>query len=186
MSRLRITGGQLRGRVLRESLPPGVRPTTDRVREALFSMLGQDLQGLHFLDAYGGSGVVGIEAWSRGARVTIVERDRRVVGSLKRRAREAGVTWRLIVGDVLREAARLEPVDIVFADPPYALDPEPIARTLAPLARRILIIEAASVGQLPASLDGLERDRTRSYGRTELAFYRRPDPPGAVDDPVPT
>ena len=107
MTRLRITGGQARGRVLKEPVGPGVRPTTDRVREALFSMVGQDLAGQTFLDAYGGSGIVAIEAWSRGAEVTIVERDRRTLKALERRGAEVGVQWTLVPGDVLRRVASL-------------------------------------------------------------------------------
>ena len=62
---LRVTGGVLRGRVLPAPLPEGVRPTSARTREALFSIVGQDLEGLSFLDAFGGAGLIAIEAWSR-------------------------------------------------------------------------------------------------------------------------
>ncbi|MCE7957512.1 MAG: 16S rRNA (guanine(966)-N(2))-methyltransferase RsmD, partial [Acidobacteria bacterium ACB2] len=71
---LRITGGHLRGRVL-EGVPAGVRPTASRVREALFSMVGQDLRGWSVLDAFGGTGLLALEAVSRGAApVVVVER----------------------------------------------------------------------------------------------------------------
>lgn len=173
MARLRVTGGSLRGRVSREPIPPGVRPTTDRVREALFSMVGQDLDGKSWLDAYGGSGIVAIEAWSRGARVTVVERDRRTLGALKRRGRDLGVDWTLVAGDIARVVGRLEPHDIVFADPPYAVDPLPVAERLTSVCRERLIIEAASVASLPPELDGFVRERARSYGRTEVCMYVR-------------
>lgn len=173
MTRLRLTGGRARGRVVREPVGDGVRPTTDRVREALFSMLGQDLEGLTWLDAYGGSGIVGLEAWSRGATVRIVERDRRTLSALRRRVSELGATVETHHGDVLRLATRLQPVDIVFADPPYAHDPLPVLHALGPLARRWLVLETAATGTLPPEHEGLVQDRARSYGRTALCLYRR-------------
>ena len=69
---MRITGGSLRGRVVPGKVRPGVRPTSSRVREALFSMVGQDLEGVRVLDAFGGSGLLSFEAYSRGAIVTTV------------------------------------------------------------------------------------------------------------------
>jgi 16S rRNA (guanine966-N2)-methyltransferase len=101
-----------------------VRPTQDRVRESLFASLGGSLAGARFLDLYAGSGVVGLEALSRGAdRVTWVERDRRVLAVLRRNVGELGGNVRDIVpADAmafLRRGAGLEPFSLIFADPPY-------------------------------------------------------------------
>src|SRR5215470_10705650 len=87
-NRVRVIGGQWRSRLLRFPAAPGLRPTPDRVRETLFNWLGQDLSGLACLDLFAGSGALGFEAASRGARpVILVERDRRVAESLQASAR---------------------------------------------------------------------------------------------------
>ena len=97
---LRITGGTLRGRVLPSKLGPGVRPTTSRVREALFSMVGQDLSGWTVLDAFGGSGLLAFESVSRGAdRVTVVERNGRAAAAIRAAAGALGVRIDLRVQD---------------------------------------------------------------------------------------
>ena len=82
MSRIRITGGEWRSRLVQVPDAPGLRPTPDRVRETLFSWLGQDLSGLSCLDLFAGSGILGFEAASRGADyVALVERSRPAMGS---------------------------------------------------------------------------------------------------------
>ena len=90
---MKLTGGQARGRSLRGRLPDGVRPTSARVREAVFSMLGQDLDGLAFLDAFGGSGLMGLEAWSRGAQVVVYERQRATARWIQRQGEALGAQW---------------------------------------------------------------------------------------------
>jgi 16S rRNA (guanine(966)-N(2))-methyltransferase RsmD len=121
---MRITGGVLGGRVI--PVPKGaVRPTQDRVRSALFSMLADRILGARFLDLFAGSGAVGIEAWSRGAEhVCWVESSPRVLRTLREtvsrlcdsRARVVG--WDAV--KYLKEGTADHPFDIVFADPPYA------------------------------------------------------------------
>ena len=125
MAQLRITGGQWRSRRLQAIDAPGLRPTPDRVRETLFNWLGHDLTGLSALDLFAGSGVLGLEAASRGAApVRFVERDRRIHATLSRNlarfgGADAGLhAWR---GDALEFAAFAvgETFDLVFVDPPY-------------------------------------------------------------------
>lgn len=166
---VRLTGGHARGRVLREKVPAGVRPTSARVREALFAMVGPDLTGLRFLDAFGGAGLVGLEAWSRGAQVVVVEKRRGVARSIERRGAEVDADWTVRSGDVLR--LDLEPFDIVFADPPYAMTTEPL-EVLAPLANHCLVLEAAKDVEMPAAAGSLRLDRVRVYGGSKLAVYR--------------
>jgi 16S rRNA (guanine(966)-N(2))-methyltransferase RsmD len=122
MSRIRIIGGQWRSRLLPVAAVPGLRPTPDSVRERLFNWLGQDLDGLHCLDLFAGTGVLGFEAASRGAAsVTLVERDARAF----ERLREAAVLLSApqvvpVRGDALKFA--LNPprrFDVLFLDPPY-------------------------------------------------------------------
>lgn len=128
---MRVIGGQWRGRTLKAPVGRDTRPTTDRVREAVFSTvfsLVGDLEGVRVLDLYAGSGALGIEALSRGAHhVVFVERDRRAadvieanLSSLKAEADR----WRLVRGDVSRllTAGSVEPVSLLFADPPYTID----------------------------------------------------------------
>lgn len=170
----RITGGVARGRVLRQPVDAGIRPTSERVREALFSIVGQDLSGTRVLDAFGGTGLLGLEAWSRGAAVVIVERDKRAANAIRDRARELGASIELRVGDVLRKAPTLGRFDGVLVDPPWAEDVAPILEALAPLASGWLVLEHEDTTAAPDAAASLALDRRRSYGRTVLSVYRAP------------
>ena len=183
MGTLRIIAGELRGRRLR--VPPGraVRPTADRVREALFSILGGRLDGLRVLDAYAGTGALGIEAVSRGARETVlVEEDPRALEVLRRNVESLGIAAActilrghvetLVAGDRLRG-----PFDVVLADPPYGdRAGEPLLRAvghpgfLQPDAIVVLERDAALLEAGPPP--GLRRVRTVRYGRTALDLFR--------------
>jgi len=129
-NQVRIIGGQWRSRVLRFPDAEQLRPTPDRVRETLFNWLGQDLTGLTCLDLFAGSGVLGLEAASRGARlVVMVERDPIAFKSLRENAnllQASGVELvRTDALEFLTSDARA--YDVVFLDPPYALsDREPL------------------------------------------------------------
>jgi len=121
-NRLRIIGGRHRGRILNFPATEGLRPTPDRVRETLFNWLGQDLTGRTCLDLFAGSGALGFEAASRGAReVTLVERSRTVCAALVKSAAALGETGvQVACSDALEFAARSHArFDIVFVDPPY-------------------------------------------------------------------
>jgi 16S rRNA (guanine(966)-N(2))-methyltransferase RsmD len=122
LSRVRITGGQWRSRLIPVARLPGLRPTPDRVRETVFNWLGQDLEGWRCLDLFAGSGILGFEAASRGAdKVVLVERDARAAAAL----REAACTLSAEQVEVIRadavEFARSvsRGFDLVFLDPPY-------------------------------------------------------------------
>ncbi len=124
-NRVRIIGGQWRSRVVRFPGAPGLRPTPDRVRETLFNWLGQRLDGLDCLDLFAGSGALGFEASSRGARkVVMVERDRAVAAALRESARFLGAHGLAVVeSEALRFLDRNpEKFDVVFLDPPYDTD----------------------------------------------------------------
>ena len=126
---MRIIGGQWRGRLVRFAAAGGLRPTPDRVRETLFNWLGQDLASRRCLDPYAGSGVLSLEALSRGAALAVaVDRSRRTIEALRENAAALGAsalleahcadarTW--LEGD--RRA-----FDVIFLDPPYTDDPWP-------------------------------------------------------------
>ena len=122
MSRVRIVGGEWRSRLLDVTRVPGLRPTPDRVRETLFNWLGQDLDGLHCLDLFAGSGILGFEAASRGAeKVTMVEYAPRAYSALKQ-AKETLLAPQveIIRGDAVKFLQSTpRKFDVVFLDPPY-------------------------------------------------------------------
>ncbi len=138
----RIIGGTAGGR--RIKAPPGdrTRPTSDRVREALFSTIDSELgsvAGLRFLDLYAGSGAVGLEARSRGAGVvTLVEHDRRTAAVIRENVRSLELTRvDVVVATADRALAHSPraPYDVVFLDPPYAVPVEDVHAVLRGAAR---------------------------------------------------
>lgn len=125
MSRIRITGGEWRSRLIQVPDAPGLRPTPDRVRETLFNWLGQDLGGLACLDLFAGSGILGFEAASRGADyVAMVEHSRPAFAALQRHADGFECPrLELFCCDALKFAPLSgRRFDLVFLDPPYGQD----------------------------------------------------------------
>ena len=174
---MRIVAGEFKGRRLVAPRGTGTRPTADRVREALFSMLG-DVSGARVLDLYAGSGALGIEALSRGAAEAVfVERDRRAIATIRRNLEALGVTATVVQGDalafIIREDQR--PFELVFCDPPYDLTPSPAG----PLAERLpaLISEDARIVTESDKRRPLELPlpllRERAYGDTRIAIHGR-------------
>ncbi len=179
---MRVTGGELGGRRL-ASPPAGVRPTSDRVREALFARL-HDLAGAHVLDLYAGTGALGIEALSRGAeRAVFVERGAAPIAVLRRNlvALDLRDRTRVLRGDVRSVLRRLgrerERFDLVLADPPY--DDADVAGPLARLAAGELLAPGAVVvvergrRHPVASIEGLVSRDARRYGDTTLEWFER-------------
>lgn len=135
---VRVIGGLWKRSKLPVADKPGLRPTPDRVRETLFNWLGQDLGGWRCLDAFAGSGALGIEAASRGAaEVVLLERDRALAQSLVQTcARLKATTVRVEAADALAWMARCEPrrFELVFIDPPFDAQLfDPALRAAAPL-----------------------------------------------------
>jgi 16S rRNA (guanine966-N2)-methyltransferase len=125
---LRIVGGRHRSRVIRFPALPGVRPTPDRVRETLFNWLGQDLTGMATLEPYAGSGVLSLEALSRGARLSVAwDAQKALVQALTDNAvllGETGLEARCVeAATALQQETRF--FDIIFLDPPFDDDPWP-------------------------------------------------------------
>jgi 16S rRNA (guanine966-N2)-methyltransferase len=180
----RIIGGRAGGR--RISAPSGqrTRPTTDRVREALFSSVEAwcgSLHGLRFLDLYAGSGAVGLEAWSRGAGVvTLVESDRRTARLIGDNADALGFAKADVVCapvTVALGAPPAAPYDVVFLDPPYSLDEAGVGEDLALLGAHswlvpgaMVVVERASRGQEPRWPSGVTGSRSKRYGETTLWY----------------
>lgn len=167
-----LTGGAAKGRALLQVPTSGVRPTSARVREAMFSMVGQDLTGLRVLDAYGGSGLLALEAWSRGASVVCVEQNRTAFSTVRQNVQGLGASIETLRGDVLARIRDLGSFDIVLADPPYQRDPQPIVEALAPAATAVLVLELDGSRTTPTA-PGLVLDRRRSYGSSDLCVFAR-------------
>ena len=183
---MRITGGEFGGRNLKVPKSDAIRPTQDRVREALFNIIQFEVAGSGFLDLFAGSGAVGLEALSRGAaRVTFVERERRHLAVLKENldsCRVQSTAVDVVAADAYRWLSTYAGpgFSIGFADPPYALGEEKgYARVLATLAERgvirpggLFIAEMTAV-QKPEETPGWELVRDRTYGKTRLCIWRR-------------
>lgn len=178
----RLVAGRYGGRRIATPAGRDTRPTTDRVREALFGSLGP-LDGLAFLDLYAGSGAIGLEAASRGAaRVLLVEADARTarVARSNIAALAAGDTVSLLtarVERVLRGRPPGDAFDVVFADPPYALGEAELSAVLAGLAGggwlaggAQLVIERSGRSPEPAWVPGVTGTRCRRYGETVLWY----------------
>ena len=169
----RIIAGTAGGRRIKAPTGQSTRPTSDRVREALFSAVDAalgSLSGLRFLDVYAGSGAVGLEARSRGAGVvTLVEHDRRTAAVIRENVRTLGFRGvDVVVATAARALAQppLAPYDVVFLDPPYAV---PVADVEDDL-RALVVVERSGRGPGPAWPEGIEADRSRSYGETTLWY----------------
>lgn len=179
---LRVIAGQWRGRRL--STPPGdhTRPTSDRVREAVFSMLGPLDEELRVLDLFAGTGAMGIEALSRGAgHVTFCDEDRRAADIIRANLAALGAgpdlatVHRADARTVLRDARRrADTYDLVFLDPPYLLAEElgealqdDVAAVLAPGGR----VLTESGRRRPMVLEGLPLSKERRYGTTLIRIH---------------
>ena len=179
---LRIISGKLRRRKLAYSGSPDVRPMKDRVREAVFNLLGYTVEGAHALDLFAGTGALGLECISRGAvRATMIEQDTRTAELIRRNvaALEVEPVCSVITADVFRWAERWLPQGpepwIVFASPPYAFYVDRLADMLTLIGR---ILEAAP----PKSGFVVESDDRFDFGLlpNPAAWDLRSYPPAQV------
>jgi 16S rRNA (guanine966-N2)-methyltransferase len=184
---MRITGGTHRSRALRAPRGQATRPTSDRVREALFGILGSAaaIAGARVLDLYSGTGALALEALSRGAAsAVLVESSREALAAARGNVASLGLAdrARILAWDAREVPRRLAPgeaFDLVLADPPWALvDTGEAAGVLAAVvaagrvaAGGLVVLEHASRSALPA-IDGLDATQTRRYGDTALTFYK--------------
>jgi 16S rRNA (guanine966-N2)-methyltransferase len=184
----RIVAGSLGGRRIAAPAGGNTRPTSDRVREALFSTLESltGLRGSRFADLYAGSGAVGLEALSRGAaHVLLVEsnpRAARVIrANLAALGAEATVRSEKVSAVLAAGPPPGSPYDIVFADPPYTLEQKEVSAMLAALVDgdwlatgAVVVVERATRSGPPVWAPGLVELRGRRYGETTLWYGRRP------------
>jgi 16S rRNA (guanine966-N2)-methyltransferase len=186
----RIIGGVAGGRRIRTPRGDATRPTSDRVREALFSSLDAavgSLAGLRFLDLYAGSGAVGLEARSRGAGVvTCIEHDRRTASLIRDNARALGFQRvEVVTAPVSRALTQPPPApyDLVFADPPYSVPTADVLDALGALrehgwlsAGAVVAVERSSRDERLPWPQGFYAERSRRYGETTLWYGRASAP----------
>ena len=175
---MRIIAGVAKGRRLQAPRGPDVRPTTDRVKEALFSSLQPVLSGARVLDLYAGSGSLGLEALSRGAASAVfVERDPVALRGLRANIEAVGVDGALVLASTVTGVLAGPPgaagYDLVFADPPYGLgdaDLDTVVDRLAPhLADgAVVVVERGSRSPAPSWPAGFEDVGSRRYGEVTL------------------
>lgn len=180
---MHIMGGKYKGRAIH--MPKGIRPTQDKVRKALFDILG-DIKGLSFLELFAGSGIVAIEALSQGAKeVVFVERDKRCLKTIKENILLVGslgldveLLGRNVFIAIKQLKQRKEKFDIIFLDPPYYRDLA--KKTLQALSQYdilapngFVIIQHFKRDNLPDASGVLTLFKQARYGDTLLSFYRK-------------
>ena len=183
MSPLRIISGTARGVNLRTSKVPFLRPTTDRVRSAIFSILEsrQVLLGAQVLDLYAGTGALGIESLSRGAKnANFVEKDRALSKLIKENVSKTGFNSAAKVINMPVESALdslSDQYDLIFADPPYQIADE-ISNNISKIIELdllsesgLIVVEHSSKSNLDITEDTIEKTMERRYGDTTISIY---------------
>lgn len=171
---MRIISGKFKSRRLKGTPPPGIRPTSDKLRETVFNILGPSTEGITFLDGCAGTGAIGIEAISRGAAfVYFVEQSRKACQTIRENLKELDVRegFKIIEMDLGKAFDIVGPVDIAFVDPPYDRD-DLYEATLQRFRGGLLILEHAKRKDLPETAGRLRKTRSLVQGDAALAFYR--------------
>jgi len=177
---VRVVAGDLRGRRIEAPTTEATRPTTDKVREAVFNSLrSMDvLEGARVLDLFAGTGAMGIEALSRGAsHCVFVESDRAALAVLRTNLHQLGVADKstVISGDAVMQASQQQGIDLLIADPPYGY--KDWARLLVGVTAGLVVLESdREVGDI----EGWSTVRAKKYGRTHVAFLQCPTTPAGT------
>jgi 16S rRNA (guanine(966)-N(2))-methyltransferase RsmD len=174
---MRVIGGKFRSRRLKTIPGLAVRPTPDRLRETLFNVLAPEIEGTVFLDAYAGTGAVGIEALSRGARrIVLFERNPAAVAVIQDNLSSLLVSSEAAVfrGNALTLIPK-HPADIAFIDPPYQhiRDYQAALESLGETGCELVIAQHDTRTELPETVAALKRSRVLRQGSNVLSFYRR-------------
>jgi 16S rRNA (guanine(966)-N(2))-methyltransferase RsmD len=188
---MRVIAGRYRSRQLKGKPPAGTRPTSDKLRETLFNVLGETVRDAAFLDGFAGMGGVGIEALSRGASfVCFVDKSRRACSIIRENLEGLKITegFRVIEEDLDRALDLFErqgvAFDIVFLDPPYDRDALYVdslsAFAVRPLLNRgaVLVVEHSKRVVLAETVGNLRCYRSLTQGDSTLSFYRTPNAEG--------
>jgi 16S rRNA (guanine(966)-N(2))-methyltransferase RsmD len=179
---MRIIAGSLKGRRLKTPSWAGLRPTSDKLRETLFNVLAPRVPGARVLDGYAGTGAIGIEALSRGAReVTFIEQDRRAGTLIAENLALCGIAegYAIIRASIARGLERLRsdpafvPFDIILLDPPYGKPADAVLAAVSQMAapEGIVVLEHPRRRPAPAAVERLVRRREVVSGDSALAFY---------------
>jgi 16S rRNA (guanine966-N2)-methyltransferase len=173
---MRVIGGEFRSRVLKSLPGLEVRPTPDRMRESLFNILAPRINGTVFADVYAGTGAVGIEALSRGARLAIfVEQNRAAAAIIRENLRTLGLDARSVLRHTKAANALADiEADIVFLDPPYELENE-YERSMTVLGEKspqLVIVQHSARFEMKEMYGGLRRARVVKQGDNVLTFYQ--------------
>ena len=184
---MRITGGIGRGRRLKVPAGDRVRPTSDKVKQALFNILGERVRGARLLDLFAGAGGIGLEALSRDAgQVVFVDSSRESLSAIRQNVEALGCADRAVVMPSKAESFLKKPsgtFDIIVLDPPYRMELAPLLAQIAGAGvlgeQGIVIAEHFKKQPSPERAGELELYREAVYGDTVLAFYRKQTEPAA-------
>jgi len=173
---MRVIAGEFRSRKLQSVEGVGTRPTSDRLRETLFNIIGPEIRDTVFVDAYAGTGAVGIEALSRGARLAVfIEKDRKALEAIRANLLELRVDSRarVIAGAVVTYLNGLD-ADTVFLDPPYDKEQEYDAslKTIMASPPRLAIVQHSIRFEPDGEYGLLRRFRVVRQGDNSLSFYK--------------
>jgi 16S rRNA (guanine966-N2)-methyltransferase len=184
---MRIIAGTSKGRRLQAPTWPGLRPTSDKLRETLFNIVRTRVEGARVLDVFAGTGAIGLESLSRGAAAAVfVEHDRRAAALIEANAERCGVQDRcIVIRDTVERALARDlggPFDLVMLDPPY--DFEPLARVLSAAAKHLspdglMVLEHATRRTVP-EVAGVRPTRTVRSGDSALTLFEVDAPVGPV------
>lgn len=176
---MRVISGIVGGRKLKSPDGEAVRPTTDHVKEAIFNILQFDLEGRRVLDLFGGSGQMGIEALSRGAREAVfTDNNRSSIALIRENLKRCGLSGKVLQTDALSFLSRGEKFDVIFVDPPYD------SGLYAPVLQRInavdnlteggiIVCEARAGTELPELTPPYRKQRERRYGNVKICIYSK-------------
>jgi len=183
---MKITGGRARGMVLAPLKGLDIRPTSSKVREAIFNILGQDMSGVRVLDLFAGTGILGIEALSRGADSAIfIDKANKSIALINSNLASCGfqgisrvLKIDVIEGLTLESIAPMGEIDLVFIDPPYRKDIVPgIIRKISISGilsgQALVIAEVSKYDHVPEHTDKLSLTDTRIYGDTKIIIYKK-------------
>ncbi len=176
---LKITSGIYKGRKLAQPKTDKTRPVMERTRHAIFQVLG-DLTGLSVLDLYAGSGALGLEALSLGARsATFVDKARVAIDAIKTNCQTLEIANKVVVinskvEDYIKSGDTTAKYNVIFFDPPYAEIDVRHLKVAAELltTNGIIIVSCSNKTQLPTQLGKAEQVKTKKYGDTQIAYYQ--------------
>jgi 16S rRNA (guanine966-N2)-methyltransferase len=178
---MRVIAGHYKGRRLIAPTWTGLRPTSDRLKQTLFDVLGELVIGAHMLDGFAGTGGLGIEALSRGASsATFIDEDRRAIELIERNLRHCGIEeGYVMIRDgflgAMRRLATGRQLDLIVLDPPYdCADLAGVLSATAPClaSRGTLVLEHTRRSDVPERVATIARFRTLRAGDSALTFYR--------------